>query len=110
MYDKALKHKPSTTSRTVYQHEVEEDPSIHDEEDDSLDDNFALDGIDTPSDDMYNVHNTNFMRTPHVKSLIHRKAPGKNPTRACRLNLGTMDLSTSPSIFATWSVKISRRN
>ena len=26
-YDKTLKHKPSTTSRAVYQYEVEEDPS-----------------------------------------------------------------------------------
>ena len=108
MYDKALKHKPSTTSRTVYQHEVEEDPSVHDEEDDYLDDNFALDGIDTPSDDIYNVHNTNFMRNPHVKSLIHRKAPGKSkPHKGMppqpRYN-------GPPSIFTTWSVKISRRN
>ena len=28
-YDKTLKHKPSTTSRGVYQHEVEDDPSTH---------------------------------------------------------------------------------
>ena len=77
-YDKTLKHKPYTTSRAVYQHEVEDDPSTHDEEDDYLDDNFAPDGIDTPSDDMYNVHNTNFKRTPHVKSLIPRHPPGKS--------------------------------
>ena len=73
-----LKHKPSTTSRAVYQHEVEDDISTHDEEDDYLEDNFAPDGIDTPSDDMYNVHNTHFKRTPHVKSLIPRKSPGKS--------------------------------
>ena len=30
-----------------------------------------------PSDDIYNVHNTNFKRTPHVKSLIPRTQPGK---------------------------------
>ena len=46
-YDKTLKHKPSTTSRVVYQHEVDDDPGIHDEEDDFLGDNFAPDGIDT---------------------------------------------------------------
>ena len=46
----------------VYQHELDEDPSVHDEEDDYLDDNFAPDGIDTPSDDIYNIHNTNFDR------------------------------------------------
>ena len=77
-YDKTLKHKPSTTSRAVYQHEVEDDPSTHDEEDDYLDDNFTPDSIDTPSGDLYNVHNTNFKRTPHVKSLIPRISPGKS--------------------------------
>ena len=76
-YDKNLKQKPSTTSRAVYQHELDDNPSIHDEEDDYLDDNFAPDGIDTPSDDIYNVHNTNFKRTPHIKSLIPRKSPRK---------------------------------
>ena len=51
---------------------------MHDEEDDYLDDNFAPDGIDTPSDDLYNVHNTNSKRTPHVKSLNPRRSPGKS--------------------------------
>ena len=69
--------KPSTTSRAVYQHELDEDPSVHDEEDDYLDDKSSPDGIDTPSDDIYNIHNTNFKRTPHVKSLIPRTPPGK---------------------------------
>ena len=63
-YDKSLKQKPSTTSRAVYLHELDDDPSVHNEEDDYLDDNFALDGIDTPSHDIYNVHNTNFKMTP----------------------------------------------
>ena len=62
-YDKTLKQKPSTTSRAVYQHEYS---CIYDEEDDYLDDNFAPDGIETPSDDIYNVHNTNFKRTPCI--------------------------------------------
>ena len=78
-YDKILKQKPSPTSRAVYQHEIDDDdPDIHDEEDDYLDDNFAPDGIDTYSDDIYNVHNTNFRGTPHVKSLIPRRSPGKS--------------------------------
>ena len=77
-YDKTLEQKPSTTSRAVYQHEVDDDPNINDEEDDYLDDNFALDTIDTPSDDIYNDHNTNSKRTPHVKSLIPRKSPWKS--------------------------------
>ena len=50
-YDKTPKQKPSTASTAVYQHELDEDPSAHDEEDDYLDDKFALDGVDTPSDD-----------------------------------------------------------
>ena len=60
IYGRTLKQKPSTTSRAVFQHEVDDDPSIHDEEDDYLHDNFAPDGIDTSSDEKYNVHNTNF--------------------------------------------------
>ena len=76
-YDKTLKQKPSTTSRAVYQHELDKDPIVHDEEDDYLDDNSAPDGIDTPSDDIYNIHNTNFNSTLHEKSLIPRTTPGK---------------------------------
>ena len=72
-YDKTLRQKHSPTSRAVYQHEIDDDePSIHDEEDDYLDDNFAPDGMDTSSVDIYSVHNTNFKRNPHVKSLIPR--------------------------------------
>ena len=55
-HDKTLKHKPSTTSRVIHQHEVDDNPGIHDQEDDYLDDNLAPDGIDTPSDDMYNSY------------------------------------------------------
>ena len=111
-YDKTLKQKPSTTSRAAYQHDVDNDPGIHDEEDDYLDDNFAPDGKDKPSDDIYNIHNTNFKRNPQVKSLIPMKSPGKSetPTRPYLPNLGTMDLSTFPSIFTTHLVKTSRRN
>ena len=76
-YDETLKQKLSTTSRAIYQHELDEDPSVHDEEDNYLDDNFAPNCIDTPSDDIYNIHNSNFERTPHVKSLIPRTSPGK---------------------------------
>ena len=74
---KTLKQKPSTTSRVVYRHELEEDPSVHDEEDEYLNENFAPDGIDSPSDDIYNIYNTNFNRTPHVKSLILGTSLGK---------------------------------
>ena len=77
-YDGALKEKPSPTSRAVYQHEIDEAPSVHNEEDGYLDDNFAPDGTDTPTDDLYNVHNTNFKRTPQVKSLIPRTSHRKS--------------------------------
>ena len=73
-YDKTLKQKPSTTSRAVYQYEL---ASVHDKENDYMDDNFVPDGIDTPSDDIYNIYNTNFNRAPQVKSLIPRTPPGK---------------------------------
>ena len=107
-YDKNLKRKPSTTSRAVYHHELDDDPSVYDAEDDYLDDNFTPDGIDTPSDDIYTVHNTNFKRTPHVKSLIPRTSPGKSKVnRTIPPKIGIVDLSTSPSIFTTCLVKIS---
>ena len=110
-YDKTLKDKLLTTPRAVYQHEVEDDPNTHDEEDDYLDDSFAPDGIDTASDDTYNVHNTNFKGTPYVKSLIHRESHGKSkPHKAMAPKLGIMNLSTSPSVFITCSVKTSRRS
>ena len=44
-YDKTLKQKPSTTSRAVYQHELDKDLSVHDEENDYMDDNFAPNGV-----------------------------------------------------------------
>ena len=69
--------KPSPTSQAVYQHELDvDDPCIPDEEEEYVDDDFAPDGIDTPSDDKYNVHNTILKRAPHVKSLIPRKPNG----------------------------------
>ena len=78
-YDTSLKQKASPTSRAVNQHQIDDDDTItYEGEDSYLDDTFAPDGIDTPSDDMYNVHNTNIKRTPHVKSLIPMKSPGKS--------------------------------
>ena len=110
-YDKTLKQKHSTTSRAVYQHELDDDPSIHDEAGDCLDDNFAPDGIDTPSDDIYNVHITNFKRTPHINHLFLEILLGnQNPTRPYLVNLGIMDLSTSPNVFTICLVKTSRWN
>ena len=67
-YDKTLKQKPSTSSRAVYQHELDHYSSVHDKVDDHLDKTFAPDGIDTSSNDIYNVNNTNFKRSPHVIS------------------------------------------
>ena len=76
-YDTTLNQKPSITSRAAYQHELDDDPSIHHKEDDYLDEDIAPDGIDTSSDDIYNVHNTNFERSPNVKSLMLRTQTGK---------------------------------
>ena len=78
-YDKTLKHNPTPTSRTVYQHGTADDdpPMCKDEEDYSGDDNTP-DGIDAPTDDMYNIRNTNLKRPPHVKSLILRKPNEKS--------------------------------
>ena len=52
MYDRTLKQKHSTISRAVYKHELDDDPSIQDEEDDYLDESFTPDGIETSSDDI----------------------------------------------------------
>ena len=72
-YDKTLKHKPSPASRAVYQHDIADDgPSIPDDDEEYPEDDYAVDGIDTPSADIYNVHRTNFVMSPHVKSLIPR--------------------------------------
>ena len=60
-YDKTLRHKPSPTSRAVYQHDIADgDPPTYDDEEDYLGDDYVPDGIDTPLDDMYNVPNNNF--------------------------------------------------
>ena len=108
-YDKTLKQKPSTTSRAVYQHELDEDPSVHNEEDDYLDDNFTPGSIDTPSDDIYNVCNTNFKRTPHVKSLIPRTYPGKsNPNKAIPPKSWYNGPVYLPNHITTCLMKISR--
>ena len=102
-YDKSLKPEPSPTSRAVYQYEVAgDDHSPYDDEEDYLGDDLVLDGIDTSSDDMYNVHQTIFKRPPHVKSLTPRKPnekfkSHKNPApKSC-----IMVQYISPSIFIT---------
>ena len=91
-YDKTLKHKPSPTSRAVYQHDIDDDdPPMYEDGEEYPEDDYDTDGIDTPSDDMYNVHSTNFKRPPHVKSLIPRNPnekfkPHKSPNPKPRYN------------------------
>ena len=111
-YDKSLRHKPSPTSRAVYQHDIaDDDPPIHDDDDDYLVDDHMSDGIDTPSDDMYNVHQTNFKRPPHIKSLIPRKPNEKFKSQKTLLpNLDIIVLYTSPSIFIISSVERPRKS
>ena len=58
-YDKTLKHKPSPTSRAVYQHDAaDDDPLIQEVEEDFPDSDHDPDGIGTASDDIYNIYNT----------------------------------------------------
>ena len=55
-YDKTLKHKPSPTSRAIYQHDIAgDDPLIQEEEEDYPDVDHDPDVIDTASEDMYNI-------------------------------------------------------
>ena len=75
------------------------------------DDMFAPDGIDTPSEDIYNAHNTNFKRTPHVKFLIPRTSPGKSkPNKAIAPKPRYNGPVYCPGIFTTCLVKISKRS
>ena len=70
-YDKTLKHKPSPTSRAVYQHDTaDEDPHIQEEEEDFLDSSHHP---GTAHDDMYKINMINSKRSPHAKPLITRK-------------------------------------
>ena len=76
-YDKSLKQKPSLTARAVNQHEVAGDSGTYGEDGDYVEEGLMPDGIDTPSDDFYNLNTTNFNRNPQVKSIIPRTPKGK---------------------------------
>ena len=67
-YDKSLKQKPSPAARAVYQHEIDGDSVTDDDDGEYVEEGFAPDGIDTPSDDFYNINTTKFNRNPQVKS------------------------------------------
>ena len=69
-YDNSLKQKHSVTSRAVYRHDLDEDPSVQEDKENYVDDNFVPDGIDTPPDDCYNIPTTNLNWNPQVKSFI----------------------------------------
>ena len=74
-YDKSLKQKSSPTARAVYQHELDGDSGTVGEDEDYVEEGFAPDGSDTPSEDFYNIHNTNFNRTP--RSSLYYPGPLK---------------------------------
>ena len=59
---KSLKQKLSPTARAVYQHELDGDGSTDGEDGDYLEEVLVSDGIDTPSEDFYNINTTNFNR------------------------------------------------
>ena len=71
-YNKSLEQKPSSTARAVYQYELDGDSGTDGDDGDYVEQGFAPTGIDTPSDDFYNIKTTNFNRNPQVKSLIPR--------------------------------------
>ena len=60
-YGNNLKQKPSPTARAVYQHELDEGSGTDGDDGDYVEEGFAPDGIDTPSDDVYNINTTIFM-------------------------------------------------
>ena len=68
---------PSSTARADYQYELDEDSGTDGDEGGLLEEGFAPDGIDTPSDDFYNINTTNFNRNPQVESLIPRTSTGR---------------------------------
>ena len=74
MYNKSLKQKPSSTARAVYQNELDEASG---DDWDYVEEEFAPNGVDTPSDDFYNINTTNFYRNHEIKSLIPRTPKGK---------------------------------
>ena len=47
--------------------------STYDDGEDYPEEDYVTDGIDTPSNDMYNVHSANLESPPHVKSNIARQ-------------------------------------
>ena len=63
--------------RAVYQHDFDRDSGPDDDDGDYVDEGFAPNGIDTPSDEFYNIHTTNFNRNPQIKTLIPKTPPGK---------------------------------
>ena len=67
-YDKNMKQKPSSTTRAVFQHDLDGDSGQDEDDGDYVDKDFAPDGIDTTSNDFDNIHTTNLNKNPHVKS------------------------------------------
>ena len=101
-YDESLRQKPSPTPRAVYQHDIaDDDPPIYDDEEDYLGDDLVSDGIDIPSDDMYNVHQTNFndvLMSNHL--FLGTPLKNSNLIRIQILNPGLMVQSTSQAYLS----------
>ena len=74
---KSLKQKPSSTARAVSRHELDGDSCTDGDDGDYAEEGFGTDGIDTPSDDFYNINTTNFNRNPQVKPFIPRTPKGE---------------------------------
>ena len=78
-YDKDLKHKPSPTSRAVYQHNTaDDDMHILEEEEDLMDNEDDPYEIGSTHDGSYHIHKTNSRRQPHIKPFNTRKPYDKS--------------------------------
>ena len=110
-YDKRSETEALPTARAVYQHELDGDSCIDGEYGDYIEEGFMPDGIDTPSDDLYNINTTNFNRNHQVKCLIPRNPQGKQKSSKVassrpRYN-GPVYL---PNIFIVCSMEKSKRS
>ena len=78
-YNTSLKPKHSPTARAVYQHGLDVDPGTEGEDGDYVEEGFMSEGIDTTSDDFYNINTTSF--NSQVKSHIPRTPNSKQKPR-----------------------------
>ena len=79
-YDSNLKSRPSPASRAAYQHELSYDQHDNPYPKDYSSTGTTYGGIDIPAEEFYQVHTTNFNRTPNVFTITPRKPTTAPPT------------------------------